>query len=296
MATAELLAPIEKQRSSATGRVLRQQFWMNPEFAEVLVDAELDSFAALIDTDAGEAMRLLGHRENWRLTLNSTDGQFNAYLKKHRQQSISRIATAYLGGLHPSPAAYEATMNRIVSEAGIPTMNVIAYGSRVLSNGTTEGVFLSEELKGFEQLDLFLEERFQAEGDRKSPAFHRLIDRVADVAGRFHQAGFNHRDFYTCHFFVREREEHHAEVDFDVHLIDLQRVQHWPSLLRRRWIVKDLGQFIYSCPQRLFGRDEFDRFFRRYFSRSQMTSSTDALRKGAEHRADRMTRRLGSYR
>ena len=52
------------------------------------------------------------------------------------------------------------------------------------------------------------------------------IGEVADVAGRFHRLGYNHRDFYCCHFFIRETDD----GGFRVNLIDLQRVEH-----RRCW-------------------------------------------------------------
>ena len=77
---------------------------------------------------------------------------------------------------------------------------------------------------------------------------------MAEIARRFHAAGYNHRDFYTCHFLVKEP----APGQFDVRLIDLQRVQRrrW---FRRRWIVKDLAQLAYSAPRDRIGSERDDR-------------------------------------
>ena len=92
-----------------------------------------------------------------------------------------------------------------------------------------------------------------------APALRRLIVQVADIARRFHAAGFNHRDFYCCHFLVKET----SPGRFDVRLIDLQRVQRrrW---FRRRWIVKDLAQLASMSPDDRVGCREKILFLRTY--------------------------------
>ena len=96
-------------------------------------------------------------------------------------------------------------------------------------------------------------------GTRTEPALRRLIVQVADIARRFHAAGFNHRDFYCCHFLVKET----SPGRFDVRLIDLQRVQRrrW---FRRRWIVKDLAQLASMSPDDRVGCREKILFLRTY--------------------------------
>ena len=91
------------------------------------------------------------------------------------------------------------------------------------------------------------------------PALQRLIVQVADIARRFHAAGYNHRDFYCCHFLVKET----SPGQCDVRLIDLQRVQRrrW---FRRRWIVKDLAQLASMSPDDRVGRREKILFLRTY--------------------------------
>ena len=110
--------------------------------------------------------------------------------------------------------------------------------------------------------------------------FRRLIVQVAQIARRFHDAGYNHRDFNCYHFLIKElsgdcldfrnaggcldfRVSENGTVPFtastavdastpapsifDLRLIDLQRMQHrrW---FRRRWIVKDLAQLVSTAP------------------------------------------------
>ena len=90
-------------------------------------------------------------------------------------------------------------------------------------------------------------------------ALRRLIVQVADIARRFHAAGFNHRDFYCCHFLVKEA----SPGRFDVRLIDLQRVQQ-RKWLRRRWIVKDLAQLASMSPDDRVGCRDKILFLRTY--------------------------------
>jgi hypothetical protein len=96
-------------------------------------------------------------------------------------------------------------------------------------------------------------------GSGELSALHRLVVQVADIARRFHAAGFNHRDFYCCHFLTKET----SPGQFDVRLIDLQRVQRrrW---LRRRWIVKDLAQLASMSPDDRVGCREKVLFLRTY--------------------------------
>jgi heptose I phosphotransferase len=82
---------------------------------------------------------------------------------------------------------------------------------------------------------------------------------VADLARKFHQLGYNHRDFYCCHFFVKETEP----ARYQIHLIDLQRVEHRKHL-RRRWIVKDLAQLAYSAPREQISCSDKLAFIKRY--------------------------------
>ena len=85
-----------------------------------------------------------------------------------------------------------------------------------------------------------------------------LIRRIADLARRFHQAGFIHKDFYLAHIFVAERND-----ELDLTLIDLQRVL-GPRAFRTRWLVKDIGSMIYSLEKVGAKRAELLRLFKLY--------------------------------
>jgi heptose I phosphotransferase len=184
------------------------------------------------------------------------------YLKKHLEHSGRTRLAAALGLAAPSsPGRIEAENAVALQSLGIDVMPLTAYGEKLHADGRLESFLLSEELQGYCELQEFIQWRFRADGTRSVPAslLRRLIVQVAEIARRFHTAGFNHRDFYCCHFLVKET----APCRFDVRLIDLQRVQQrrW---FRRRWIVKDLAQLASMSPDEQIGCREKVLFLRTY--------------------------------
>jgi heptose I phosphotransferase len=215
--------------------------------------------------DRGHCMRALPIRENWRLQLTVNGKRRTLFLKKHHVRSWGSRLRAWLGLPAGRSAGREEAMNiRRLQSAAIPCMELAAYGQRLRSDGLLESFLLTPELEGFMQLDDFLRTRFARLNtkccDRRDADLARLTDRVAAIARQFHEAGFNHRDLYCCHFFVRER----TRGDFEIRLIDLQRVQHREQR-RRRWLVKDLAQLAYSAPRDRIKCTQKMAFIRRYF-------------------------------
>ena len=264
-----------------------------PQYRQLLERARLDDFDALLRTTSGHLMRRLSDRENWRLDLPEDGGAVRrAYLKKHRSRSIATWMRRRFGiGPGRTAGRVEADFIERLHHDGVPTMNLIAFGERLATDGTLESLLLTEELAGYEQLDKFLDLRFAARTHESVPDLHRLIDRVAEVAGKFHQLGYNHRDFYTCHFFIREP----APGEFQVCLIDLQRVQR-RSRLRRRWIVKDLAQLAYSAPADLIGPVQRALFLKRYLEIANLDFDEGRLARSVLRKERWMNFRLGPYR
>ena len=209
-------------------------------------------------------MRALKIRENWRLPLNVRGRTRTFFLKKHRVSNWwNRLRVRF--GLPPTSSGREEARNiRKLESAGIPCMDLAAFGERIGPDGTQESFLLTPELEGFVQLDDFLRARFgilQTErANSRDEDLLQLLDRVAEVARQFHEAGFNHRDLYCCHFFVREQPSGH----FEIRLIDLQRVQ-YRTRRRRRWLVKDLTQLAYSAPRDRIKCTHKMAFIRKYF-------------------------------
>ena len=224
--------------------------WLDDRFRAPLTQSGLDRFATVMATLDGHCMRALKDRENWRLELHGPHASTRGvYLKKHHIRTLATRLRAKLGlGPGETAARTEARNVRHLAADGIDAMCLVAYGEQLHDDGRLESFVLTDELRGYVQLDHFLAKRFaQRELFRTVPSrpdLDALIRRVAEVASKFHAAGYNHRDLYCCHFFIKEPEPGR----FDIKLIDLQRVQH-RRRFRRRWIVKDLAQLAYSAPR-----------------------------------------------
>lgn len=82
---------------------------------------------------------------------------------------------------------------------------------------------------------------------------------IAQLVGRFHAAGFVHRDLYLSHILY----DPDAAAGEELHLIDLQRVFK-PSYFRLRWIIKDLAALNFSSQSPLITRTDRLRWLKKY--------------------------------
>jgi heptose I phosphotransferase len=226
------------------------KMWLDGRFRPGLEAAGLTAFDAVMTSSRGQCLRVLADRENWRLPLRRTrEPARGVYLKRHRVRTWRSRLRAKLGaGPGETAGRLEARNIRRLAADGIACMTLVAYGEHLRADGRLESFLVTEELEGFEPLDDFLRRRFPASDADRGAVPDRDLDRlvrdVAGVARKFHRAGYNHRDLYCCHFFVREP----AKGRFQVRLIDLQRVER-RRRFRRRWLVKDLAQLAYSAPR-----------------------------------------------
>ena len=130
-------------------------------------------------------------------------------------------------------AQAEAEGYGALHERGIGSAVVAAWGT--LDDGRS--FIATEDLAGFEPADKLVEGGVD---------FDRLLTPTADLAAKLHNAGLHHRDLYLCHFLARGAENDPVEL----RLIDAARVRALPRVFtRRRWIVKDLAQFLDSMTQ-----------------------------------------------
>jgi UDP-glucose:(heptosyl)LPS alpha-1,3-glucosyltransferase len=266
----------------------------SPEYVEPLREAGLADFDAVMNTTRGRRLRQLRDRENWRIEFDAPHaGPHGAYLKKHHEHGW----LAWLAGRgwlrSTSPGQIEAENVHRLQCDGIAAMQLVAYGERTQPDGLRESFVIVEELVGYEQLDHFLRRRFaplaeQTAAERRD--LRQLFAAVAVVARRFHACGYNHRDFYCCHFFIRET----TPGQFDVRLIDLQRVEQrrW---LRGRWIIKDLAQFAYSTPRERVSCTAQLRLAKQYLGVDRLRARDKRLIRAVLAKRDGMIRRLGAH-
>ncbi|MCL2635649.1 MAG: lipopolysaccharide core heptose(I) kinase RfaP [Betaproteobacteria bacterium] len=150
-----------------------------------------------------------------------------------------------------------------LDEAGVATLRAVAYGRRGWNPARQHSFIISEELAPTVGLDLFCRDWPQ----QPPPlALKRaLIARVADMVGRMHRAGVNHRDCYICHFLLHLDPAPTAAA-FRLSLIDLHRAQ-CRSATPRRWRDKDLASLYFSVLEIGLSQRDILRFLRAYFLR-----------------------------
>lgn len=270
------------------------KMWSDRRFRSQLSRAGLTGFDAVMASLAGECLRALEDRENWHLELTGADDQpYGVYLKKHHVRTWGSRLRAKLGaGPGENAGRVEAHNVGALSADGIGVMNLLAYGEKLHADGRIESFVLTEELADYVELPRLLHRRFPPGRPRQSAArdhdLDRLIGRLADFVGRFHAAGYNHRDLYCCHFFVREP----VRGAYEIRLIDLQRVQRrrW---FRRRWLVKDLAQLAWSAPPDRIKCTHKMAFIRRYLRVRKLRPADKRLIREVLARQQVMQRRLG---
>jgi hypothetical protein len=270
-----------------------REIWIDDEFAPSLCAAGLIDFESFMETERGRCLRALDDRENWRLDLPHPAGPRGAYLKKHHVRSWRWWLRARLGKpARRSPGRVEARNIDRLAKAGVAAMRLVAFGDRLHADGLLESFVLTEELTGYTQLDHFLRRRFAERGASsvRDADLDALFIAIAEVAARFHRAGFNHRDFYCCHFFIREDEPGR----FDVRLIDLQRVERrrW---LRWRWVVKDLAQLAYSAPRERIGATARMAFIKSYLGVEKLRPQDKRLIRAVLNKQMHMEQHLGPH-
>jgi heptose I phosphotransferase len=282
---------VQSLESVETGRM-----WIDRQYRPALDACGLSSFESVMSTHRGQLLRSLPDRENWRLELHDAHPQpRGAYLKRHHVRTVAGWLRAKVGASPGQTAGrVEARNVARLSRAGIAAMRLIAYGEKLRGDGLLESFVLTEELVGYTQLDHFLRQRFAARETecptKRDHQLAQLIHDVAAVASKFHKLGYNHRDLYCCHFFIKEP----SPGRFKVNLIDLQRVEH-RHRFRQRWLVKDLAQLAYSAPRERISTTQRLAFIKHYLGVRRLRQQDKRLIRAILAKQRLMERNLGTH-
>jgi heptose I phosphotransferase len=284
----------QPRRTSRLEPIDGGRMWVDRDYQPQLEEARLAEFDAVMSGTNGRLMRALRDRENWRLELHGPHAQpSGVYLKKHHVRGFEPWLRAKVGAGPGSTAGrVEARNVTRLGRAGIDTMRIVAYGEKLHPDGLLESFFMTEELAGYLPLDDFLKQRFPAMNawprGRRDPDLACLLCEVAALSAKFHRLGYNHRDLYCCHFFVKEPQRGR----FEINLIDLQRVQ-YRRHFRGRWLVKDLAQLAYSAPRDRISCAQKMAFIRHYLGVERLRPEDKRFIRQVLSKKRRMERRLG---
>jgi UDP-glucose:(heptosyl)LPS alpha-1,3-glucosyltransferase len=202
----------------------------------------------------GVSVRKMPDRE----TIRFVNGDKTYYLKRHFGTGWWEIAKNLLQLRLPVlGAANEWKALQKLSALDIPSLQALAYGVQGRNPARQESFIITEELSDVVQLDHFLQNHSLGIQQKVS-----LIQKVADIAREMHAASINHRDFYLCHFMLKQPWDFVSQPQ--VFIIDLHRAQIRPQV-PERWLVKDLASLYFSSMSlRLSSRDRL-RFLRFYY-------------------------------
>lgn len=212
----------------------------------------------------GEIYRETGGRQTLRVSIAG-----KAYfLKRHQGVGWREIVKNLLQLRLPVlGAGTEVRAIRRLEALGVPTLQLAGWGERGRNPARRASFALTVAL----QDTVSLEDLCAGWGHRQSWSARELIlkrqlvRRLASAARTLHENGVNHRDFYLCHFLLRQDSPGLRAPGgrLDVHLIDLHRVQ-----LRRRtplrWQIKDIASLYFSALDAGLTRHDCLRFMRLY--------------------------------
>lgn len=199
-----------------------------------------------------------------RHTLRFESHQQGYFLKYHRgigwREAIKNWLTLKVPILGASNE-WQA-INKLAALA-IPSLTPVAYGEKGWWPLQKNSFLITEELTATENLETL------AQHWQQHPEYlhlkRYLIQQLAEIARRIHQAGMNHRDFYICHFLVKAQQvkAFTKNTELPVYLIDLHRVQ-IRDKVPPRWLIKDIGSLYFSVMHLSLTKTDKLRFVKAY--------------------------------
>lgn len=256
-------------------------FWINPAYHRFLAASSLDSYGAIAAWNPTDDYVEKQGRSTGRYRVEVAGRTLNLYVKKHVklpwwQRKFGPKAA------FPGPSEH-ANIERVAA-LGVRVPETIFAGAD--GDAKCGSLFATRALDGYLPLHLYV-----AGPLAKLPAEARhrrkqsLVRRLVDVARRLHGERLYHRDFYLCHFYLRDDAD--CEDGFDLVLIDLGRLLE--SRLTR-WQIKDLAGLLFSSEVDGVTRTDRLRFFRQYLGLKKLDTRAKRLARRVEAKAERYRR------
>ncbi len=219
-----------------------------------------NTFAAMMQLQ-GKAFRDVKGRKTIQVKL----GEHSYFIKQHFGVGWAEIFKNLLSLKVPILGAMtEVHAIEALTQLGIPTTPLVAYGQRGWSPATLQSFVMTEDLG-----DIVSLEELCADWRNTPPdaAFkQQLIVAVAELAAKLHQAGLCHRDFYLCHFVMKK-----AELDqgiIHLYLIDLHRMLQQQSA-QGSAVMKDIAGLYFSAMECGLDADDLALFKQHYLPQNE---------------------------
>jgi len=266
---------------------------VNRKFAGLFRRAGLVTFEAVAGVKEVVADREKRGRRLARFELVEGDGTRGLFhLKAHRLR-LRDIGGPLLSLARPvtANAAVEWWGMTELPGLGVATATPVVFAERRRWGLEREGLTVSADLEGCVSLEEFLRTRIAPAGERSAEErgfVGSLARELARIARGLHRRGINHQDFYLGHFFIP------ADLPLSesprLFLVDLQRLQR-RRRVPRRYLVKDLGQLLYSANQfPQLSRTDKLRFFRSYVQEQPLSPGARRMARAAVRKAQKIAR------
>jgi len=249
-----------------------------------IVDAigDSDPFARFA-TMAGKEYRALESRRTYAVDL----GGKTFFVKYHRGTGSGEILKNLVRLRLPVVSARnEWRAIKALQDLGVSVPVVAGWGGRGFLPQRMESFIVTEDVGTQENLeDLTRDWRSEPPSFTDKLAWLREVARISRL---MHGHGICHRDFYLCHFMIRDKVGHQLT------LIDLHRAL-LKKQLGQRWIIKDIGSLYFSAMDIGLTQRDLYRFVRSYAGTSLRTALTeqDTFWRKVKERAERLKRRHG---
>ncbi len=222
-----------------------QQLWQGQDPFEV------------VEGLSGEVYRELEGRRTLRFEANSK----GYFLKLHRGVGWKEIVKNLLQGRLPVlGASNEKAAIEALQQVGVGTMSVAAFGKRGCNPARQYSFIITDAIEpsiSLEDLAIAWRETPPSLSQKRA-----LLQLVCAMTRAMHERGVNHRDFYICHFLLRNPDFNEQEPP-QLALIDLHRAL-IHQRLPYRWRLKDLASLYYSAFDVPLTRTDKLRFIRDY--------------------------------
>ena len=242
---------------------INDNFHIDGDYVDAFKKLDLVSLDSIFDFKGGQNLiksNLAKHRARIQFQLDGT----TMFLKRYdRTPMISQLKNWISHFSRSATADFDRKPCHMLTQDGIGTPKVIAWGSRWGKIFEKRSFIISEEIPNAQSLEKKLPDFFYQDHSKQNQHQRAdFINSLADFARRFHRTGFRHRDFYLAHIFM--------DTDGKFFLIDLHRAFK-PLPYRFRFRIKDIAQLYYSSPGKYITRSDRLRFYLRYRQRSKLT-------------------------
>ncbi len=238
----------------------------NKKYCTILKGAGLYSFDSIMDYKGGKCIKKTENVSVYYIKLKN--GIF--YLKRYNIsikgafEPLFKLKQVERNGLKEWENIFK------INNIGINTATPVAAGSRRSGLLQSKSFILTEDLHNAKKLDEFFRKKFLPPNDKEMIKLKRtIIFKLANIVKKLHENRLSHQDLYLGHFYI----QFNRERDFNLYLIDLQRVRESSSVVnQRRHRIKDLSQLFFASHYEVFvSNPDRLRFYNAYIDCRHLT-------------------------